>query len=75
MMTRSEIKRVGEVSCGCADDVKFDGMSLDYKARLWAVIALNASMFAVEMGGGVKAGSQALQADALISLVTPLPMP
>jgi Co/Zn/Cd efflux system component len=32
---------------------------------LWAVIALNASMFAVEMGGGVMADSEALQADAL----------
>ena len=30
-----------------------------------AVIALNAGMFAVEIGGGVMAGSQALQADAL----------
>ena len=53
------------VSCGCTSDVKFHGLSRDYKARLWAVIALNASMFAVEMGGGVLAGSQALQADAL----------
>jgi Co/Zn/Cd efflux system component len=52
-------------SCGCAGDVTFDGVSRDYKARLWAVIALNASMFAVEMGGGVMAGSEALQADAL----------
>ena len=52
-------------SCGCAGDVRFDGLSRDYKARLWAVIALNAGMFAVEMGGGVMAGSQALQADAL----------
>jgi Co/Zn/Cd efflux system component len=49
--------------CGC--EVKFDGLSPDYKARLWAVIALNASMFAVEMGGGMMSGSQALQADAL----------
>ena len=45
--------------------MKFQGLSRDYKARLWAVIALNASMFAVEMGGGAMAGSQALQADAL----------
>jgi Co/Zn/Cd efflux system component len=52
-------------SCGCTAGVRFDGLSRDYKARLWAVIALNASMFAVEMGGGVLAGSQALQADAL----------
>jgi Co/Zn/Cd efflux system component len=44
--------------------VKLDGVSRDYKTRLWTVIALNASMFAVEMGGGVMAGSQALQADA-----------
>jgi Co/Zn/Cd efflux system component len=52
-------------SCGCNSDTKFQGLSRDYKARLWAVIALNASMFAIEMGGGVIAGSQALQADAL----------
>ena len=45
--------------------MKFNGLSRDYKARLWAVIALNASMFAVEISGGVMAGSQALQADAL----------
>jgi Co/Zn/Cd efflux system component len=32
---------------------------------LWAVIAINASMFLVEMGAGAFAGSQALQADAL----------
>lgn len=52
-------------ACGCQATVTFEGLSRDYKARLWAVIALNASMFAVEMGGGVMAGSQALQADAL----------
>ena len=46
--------------CGCAGNVTFDGLSRDYKARLWAVIALNASMFAVEMGGGVMAGSRSL---------------
>ncbi|MGO4914147.1 cation transporter [Pseudogemmobacter sp. W21_MBD1_M6] len=43
----------------------FDGMSVDYKRRLWAVIALNAVMFGVEMGAGRLAGSLALQADAL----------
>jgi Co/Zn/Cd efflux system component len=53
----------GAGSCGC--EVRFQGLTRDYKARLWAVIALNASMFAVEMGGSVMAGSQALQADAL----------
>jgi Co/Zn/Cd efflux system component len=52
-------------SCACTSAIKFDGLSRDYKARLWMVIALNATMFAVEIGAGVLAGSQALQADAL----------
>ncbi|GAB4357326.1 MAG: cation transporter [Oricola sp.] len=43
----------------------FDGMSADYRRRLWAVIAINAAMFAVEMTAGQVAGSQALKADAL----------
>ena len=63
-MMRSELSACAAASC-CSGDVKFDGLSRGYKARLWAVIALNASMFAVEVGAGVMAGSQALQADAL----------
>jgi len=46
----------------CGHDTKFDGVSDDYKRRLWIVIALNATMFAVEMTAGHLA---ALQADAL----------
>jgi cation diffusion facilitator family transporter len=49
----------------CAHAVKFDGLSADYKRRLWLVIAINAGMFLVEMGAGALAGSNALQADAL----------
>ncbi|WP_170368050.1 cation transporter [Ruegeria arenilitoris] len=49
----------------CGSDVKFDGMSNEYKRRLWVVIALNATMFVVEMTAGHYAKSQALQADAL----------
>jgi len=49
----------------CGNDVKFDGMSNEYKRRLWIVIALNATMFVVEMTAGHYAKSQALQADAL----------
>ncbi len=49
----------------CGHDAKFDGVSADYKRRLWIVIALNAVMFVVEMGAGQLAKSQALQADAL----------
>lgn len=49
----------------CGNDAKFDGVSAEYKRRLWLVIAINALMFFVEMGAGRLAQSQALQADAL----------
>ena len=49
----------------CAQNPVFDGVSPDYKRRLWVVIALNATMFMVEMSAGYLAGSKALQADAL----------
>ncbi|MPZ58277.1 MAG: cation transporter [Rhizobiales bacterium] len=52
------------VDC-CGHGTAFEGMSADYKRRLWAVIAINAGMFLVEMSAGALAGSQALQADAL----------
>jgi len=51
-------------SC-CGTEAKFEGLSADYKRRLWLVIAINASMFLVEMAAGALAGSRALQADAL----------
>ncbi|MEM8760126.1 MAG: cation transporter [Pseudomonadota bacterium] len=53
------------MSACCGSNVTFEGLSADYKRRLWIVIALNATMFAVEMAAGRLAGSQALQADAL----------
>ncbi len=49
----------------CGSTPVFEGLSADYRRRLWAVIAINATMFVVEMGAGAFAGSQALQADAL----------
>ena len=49
----------------CGSEATFDGVSDDYKRRLWIVIALNAIMFVVEMSAGHLARSQALQADAL----------
>ena len=52
-MMRSELSACAAASC-CTGEVKFDGLSRDYKARLWAVIVLNAGMFAVEMSGGVE---------------------
>ena len=36
-----------------------------YRKALWAVLAINAGMFAVEIGAGMAAGSASLQADAL----------
>ena len=49
----------------CGSEAKFDGVSDDYKRRLWIVIAINATMFIVEMVAGQLAQSQALKADAL----------
>ena len=53
------------MSACCGGDANFDGASNAYKRRLWIVIALNATMFGVEMAAGRLAQSQALQADAL----------
>ena len=47
------------------EDGQFTGLSDTYKRRLWAVIAINAAMFFVEMTAGQLGRSQALQADAL----------
>lgn len=49
----------------CGSNIRFEGLSADYKRRLWLVIAINATMFMVEMVAGALAGSQALKADAL----------
>ena len=49
----------------CSHDLKFDGMSDTYKRILWVVIALNATMFVVEIVAGQLSGSRALQADSL----------
>jgi Co/Zn/Cd efflux system component len=47
------------------DHGTFEGLSADYRRRLWAVIGINAVMFGVEMTAGQLSGSQALKADAL----------
>lgn len=51
--------------CGCGTSASFDGLSAAYKRTLWVVIAINAVMFAAELGAGMAAGSMALKADAL----------
>jgi cation diffusion facilitator family transporter len=53
------------MSAHCHHETQFDGISADYKRRLWMVIAINAIMFVVEVLAGAFADSQALRADAL----------
>lgn len=60
---KCKAKKVSASCCG--GNAKFEGLDPLYKRRLWAVIAINAAMFAIELTAGVIAGSQALQADAL----------
>jgi Co/Zn/Cd efflux system component len=53
------------MSAACGHSHTFDGVSADYKRRLWLVIAINAAMFATEIIAGAVAGSVAMWADAL----------
>ncbi len=41
------------------------GNIAEYRRVLWAVLAINAAMFVIEVGAGLAAGSASLQADAL----------
>lgn len=50
---------------GCCENKSFDGASPAFKRALIAVIAINATMFFVELSAGFAAQSQALKADAL----------
>ena len=50
---------------GCCEEKVFDGLSPAYKRALIIVIAINATMFVIEMWAGMASGSQALKADAL----------
>ena len=53
------------MSANCCDDCRPDNASPAFKRVLWMVLAINAAMFAVEIGAGIAAGSASLQADAL----------
>jgi Co/Zn/Cd efflux system component len=46
-------------------ETAFEGQSAAYRRALWAVIAINGGMFALEVAAGALAQSMALQADAL----------
>jgi Co/Zn/Cd efflux system component len=53
-------------SC-CGNHIKPDESkgNSGYRRALWLVLAINAVMFAIEIGAGMMAGSASLQADAL----------
>ena len=51
-------------SC-CHHKPAFDGATPEFRRILWVIIALNATMFLVELGAGLAGQSMALQADAL----------
>jgi len=53
------------MSANCCDDCRPENASPAFKRVLWTVLAVNAAMFAVEIGAGIAAGSASLQADAL----------
>jgi len=50
--------------CPCNSQI-FDGLSVSYKRVLWVVIAINATMFCIELTAGISSQSMALRADAL----------
>jgi Co/Zn/Cd efflux system component len=53
---------------GCCDSCNTSDPhrgSPSYRRVLWAVLGINATMFLIEVGAGVAAGSASLQADAL----------
>jgi Co/Zn/Cd efflux system component len=56
---------VRRMSCCGGNAPRFEGQDPGFRRVLLIVIALNATMFVVEMGAGVAAGSMALKADAL----------
>jgi Co/Zn/Cd efflux system component len=55
------------MSAGCCHHCEEPDPARDasYRRVLWLVLAVNAAMFAVEIGAGLAAGSASLQADAL----------
>ena len=54
----------------CSTNPVFEGLSADYKRRLWAVIAINAAMFVVEIGAGALAARRRCRPTRSISSAT-----
>ena len=56
---------MGSACCGHHHQEPDEQTNSSYRRALWAVLAINADMFLVEVIAGVGAGSASLQADAL----------
>ena len=56
---------MGSACCGHHHQEPDERTNTRYRRALWAVLAINAGMFLVEVIAGVGAGSASLQADAL----------
>src|ERR1044071_8095007 len=56
---------MGASCCDHCHSPEPDGNTSAHRRVLWTVLAINALMFAVEIGAGLAAGSASLQADAL----------
>lgn len=60
VVATSPAESCADETCGCHGGVPvFDGMDPRYRRVLWAVIAINGTMFLTEMAAGQLAGSQA----------------
>jgi Co/Zn/Cd efflux system component len=57
-------QRMGVECCG-HNGSSTQPLNASFRRVLWAVLGINAGMFAVEIGAGLAAGSASLQADAL----------
>jgi Co/Zn/Cd efflux system component len=53
------------MSASCCDQALEQRGNETYRRVLWAVLAINVAMFAIEVAAGLAAGSASLQADAL----------
>jgi Co/Zn/Cd efflux system component len=54
-----------DMSAHCCHDVPVAAQDPKYRRALWIALAVNAAMFGIELGGGLRAGSAALLADAV----------
>ncbi len=56
---------MGAACCGHGDQHPAHNQNQAYRRVLWIALGINAAMFALEIGMGLRAGSVSLQADAL----------